>query len=154
MLTIHQVIQGDTDVAGKLSQQEVAKTLDFCFHSLAGENGSSVEYKSGGNGVDEALSPGQIRLLDTIRSRWEEYRETSAGESLHARLTRIADENVNQGTDEFGADVINGLTPRLQRGSLGLTVASGEAHLEVGTSQSVGNLNGHKELSPAVTVLQ
>jgi hypothetical protein len=99
------------------------------------------------------LSPDQIRLLDTIRGRWEEYRKTSNSAYVQMYLTRIADENINRGTDEFGTDIINGLTPRLERGSLGLKVPSAEACPPVRTERSVSNLDGYKEVGQVVLAL-
>jgi hypothetical protein len=157
---MYQVIQGDTDVSGKLSQLEVSKTLDFCFSALANEDGShkqqvgqnDAEVVSGKVDVNTVLSPDQIRLLDTIRGRWEQFQDQP--ESARVQMqTRITQQNINRALEEFGADVINGLTPRLQRGCLGLTVPSTEARPIVSMSHKVGGLDSDQEVHHAVAQL-
>ncbi|KAI9649720.1 hypothetical protein NHQ30_002301 [Ciborinia camelliae] len=117
------IIQGTTDIAGKLSQTEVSKTVDFCFHafvpvSLADKQNlldkmselgirdpsylNDEEYARGAAELESILSPEQMHIMHTIRAR---------------QMLRSED---TLNIDTFGTDVIDGLSPNLVTGSLGL----------------------------------
>ncbi|KAI1372125.1 hypothetical protein F4677DRAFT_274912 [Hypoxylon crocopeplum] len=118
------IIQGAVDVTGKLSQAEVSKTVDFCFHAfvpvpqeekeallkkmteLGIEDLSQVEdnetFAKGLAELEGLLSPEQMRIMHAIRAR---------------QMLRSED---TLNIDNFGTDVIDGLSPNLVTGALGL----------------------------------
>ncbi|KAL9607854.1 MAG: hypothetical protein Q9167_007277 [Letrouitia subvulpina] len=110
------IIQGAADTNNKLTQEEISKTVDFCFGAFApaasdqreavlkkvddlGVSGNTLE---GRKELEAALSPEELRILETIQAR---------------QMLRMEDiTNI----DSFGLDVIDGLTPNLKTGDLGL----------------------------------
>jgi flavine halogenase len=116
------IIQGSTDVTGKLSQSEVSETIDFCFKAfipvslaekqaivqrmeqlgIADPSTSNEAYDRGVKELKSILSPEQMRIMHTIRAR---------------QMLRSED-TLNM--DNFGTDVIDNLSPNLVTGSLGL----------------------------------
>ena len=119
------VIQGTADTGGKLTQEELTKTLDFClnaFEPVGPEETESVMKKLGANqdsingittstgeGISqkaevdpEGLNPDELRILKSIRAR--------------QMLRR--DDAMN--LESFGSDTIDGLAPVMRRGTLGL----------------------------------
>ncbi len=114
------VIQGtaDADVGGKLTQDEVVKTVDFCllaFKDTSPEERQKVLDKVAAiNGTVsddkanlEKLTEDELKILNHIRAK---------------QMLRFEDTfNLNH----FGSDAIDGLVPNLKRGSLGL-VAQGK----------------------------
>ncbi|KAG6999547.1 hypothetical protein G7Y79_00034g069700 [Physcia stellaris] len=131
------IIQGtaDTNVNGKLSQEELSNTVDFCLNAfehhapekhqavlkkmetavfndgaqnapslaVTSEKEAKVQEK---NIVDpEGLSPDEVKILNTIRAR---------------QMLRVQD---TMSIKSFTTDTINGLSPLVQRGSLGLRKA-------------------------------
>ena len=114
------VIQGtaDADVGGKLTQDEVVKTVDFClnaFKETSPEERQRVLDKvaalNGVTGSDaksdlEKLSEDELKVLNHIRAK---------------QMLRMEDSfNLNH----FGSDAIDGLAPNLKTGSLGLVPKS------------------------------
>ena len=121
------VIQGtvDADVKGELSQTEISKSIDFCFSAFAhvpvdqkeavtekmrslgldGATPDDAKTKEALEELEKTLSPEELRIMHTIRAR---------------QMVR-AEDSLN--IDNFSVDVINGMRPHLQRGSLGLTTA-------------------------------
>ena len=125
-------------MSGKLSQEEVSKTVDFClkaFEHHAPEKHEAVLKKMEtamlANNVEaptapatttaeakvekkaiadpEGLSPDEMRILNTIRARQMMRREDTLN------------------IDNFGKDAINGWVPLMKRGSLGLQRAGAQA---------------------------
>lgn len=114
------IIQGTADVGGKLTQDELSKTIDFClgaFQHTAPEERDAVMKKIEAQQneakkesdleakakVDpEGLSPQEMQVLKTIRAR---------------QMLRTEDV-IN--IDSFGTDTIDGFAPRIKRGELGL----------------------------------
>lgn len=112
------VIQGtaDADVGGKLTQDEVVKTVNFCLNAfketspeerqkvldkVAAINGTAT-VGAGENQALEKLSEEELKILDHIRAK---------------QMLRLEDTfNLNH----FGSDAIDGLAPNLKTGSLGL----------------------------------
>lgn len=112
-------------MTGKLSQEEVSKTVDFCFHAfvpvplaekeavlekmeqlgISDPNVSDDKFNQGVAELQGLLSPEQMRIMHTIRAR---------------QMLRSED---TLNIDNFGTDVINGLSPNLVRGDLGLVEA-------------------------------
>jgi flavine halogenase len=112
-------------VNGKLTQAEVSKTLDFClnaFQDVSPEVHEAVLQKVDGidpntkeKGKFEVnLTEEEQRVLKSIRARQMLRKE----DILHI--------------NNFSADAIDGFTPKLKRGSLGLIkampIAAGERH--------------------------
>lgn len=118
LLTCFVVIQGtaDADVSGKLTHEEVVKTVDFCLHAFEAtspeERQKVLEKVAAINGASstvpddkanlEKLTEDELKILNHIRAK---------------QMLRFEDTlNLNH----FGSDAIAGLTPNLKRGSLGL----------------------------------
>ena len=117
-LTCFIVIQGtaDADVGGKLTHDEVVKTVDFCLNAfketspeerqkvldkVAAINGTATV--GAGEKQDlEKLTEDELKILNHIRAK---------------QMLRMEDTfNLNH----FGSDAIDGLAPNLKTGSLGL----------------------------------
>ncbi|KAL6713243.1 hypothetical protein ACLMJK_009364 [Lecanora helva] len=125
------IIQGTADVHGKLTQEEVSKTVDFCLNAFqhhAPEKQEAVLKKMEtamlANNVEapttvstpktdaeiqekavvdpEGLSPDEMSILNTIRARQMLRREDTLS------------------IDSFSNSAINGFMPIVKRGSLGL----------------------------------
>ncbi|MCJ1268835.1 hypothetical protein MMC22_008723 [Lobaria immixta] len=123
------IIQGDSDINGKLSQEEVCKTVDFCFQAFqpAGEEEKKKVLKklgavsleqddSAGNAnkprktvemVEANLTEDETRILNTIRAR------------QMLRSEDIMD------VENLAAYIIDGRRINLEHGSLGLARATG-----------------------------
>lgn len=117
------VIQGTADVKGQFSQEEVSKTVVFCFRAFRpispddreailqkmaafGINDVTFETKAKLDGFEAALTSDELQILNTIRGR---------------KMLRSEDSlNINKLT--FGN--INGLRLNLKRGDLGLVAAT------------------------------
>ncbi|MCJ1434801.1 hypothetical protein MMC27_004171 [Xylographa pallens] len=114
------IIQGtaDADVGGKLTHEEVVKTVDFClnaFKETSPEERQRVFDKvaaiNGTTGSDskadlEKLDEDELKILNHIRAK---------------QMLRMEDTfNLNH----FGSDAIDGLAPHLKTGSLGLVPKS------------------------------
>ncbi|KAK8116963.1 FAD/NAD(P)-binding domain-containing protein [Apiospora kogelbergensis] len=108
------IIQGTADqAAGKLTQSELNKTLEFCanaFKPVASDEACAQAVEklnsSGDNGASldrSGLTQDQIDALDHVRAR---------------KMMRTED---TMNIDSFGTDAIGNLAPRLVRGSLGLS---------------------------------
>ena len=110
------VIQGsaDIDVGGKLTQEKVSKTVEFCFNAFAHvtpDQRQAVLDKLNSVKDDpstetkqdlEKLTDDELAILRTIRAR---------------QMMRTEDAI---GIDTFSNDPIDGLLPRLVTGKLGL----------------------------------
>lgn len=114
------IIQGTADVSGKLTQDELSKTIDFCLNAFQHHDSDQRdamikklqahenEAKMQGNVQAKAeldpdsLSPEEMQVLKTIRAR---------------QMLRTEDV-IN--IDSFGTDTIDGFAPRIKRGELGL----------------------------------
>lgn len=114
------IIQGTADVGGKLTQNELSKTIDFClnaFQHTAPEERDAVIKKIEAQESEakkesdleakaqvdpDGLSPEEMKVLKTIRAR---------------QMLRTEDV-IN--IDSFGTDTIDGFAPRIKRGELGL----------------------------------
>ena len=111
---------------GKLTQAEISKTVDFCFHAFqptAPKEREAVLRKLEGMGLNDSgsahakteqdveelqalLSPDELRVLNTIRAR---------------QMVRSED---TLNIESFSSDVIDGMAAHLQRGDLGLVKAT------------------------------
>lgn len=123
------IIQGASDISGKLSQEEVCKTVDFCFKAFhpAGEEerkkvlkkleAVSLEQEDATGNADKPkttvqmleanLSEDETRILNTIRAR-----------------QMLKSEDI-MNIESPGADVLDGRRINLKRGSLGLVRPTG-----------------------------
>ncbi|KAK8006929.1 hypothetical protein PG989_000919 [Apiospora arundinis] len=115
------IIQGRTEM-GQLSQAEISKTVDFCFSSFAPVDKDEKEvvlakmkevgiedpsignekYQQGIKELETLLSPEQMTIVHSLRGR----QMLKSSEWLDL--------------EDFGSDVIDGLTPKMVRGELGL----------------------------------
>ncbi|KAB5566225.1 O-methyltransferase [Coniochaeta sp. 2T2.1] len=117
------IIQGTADVSGKLSQAEISQTLGFCLGAFAPvdvaeknallekmrtlaivdpEDLTDEKYNKALTELQSVLTPEQLRILHTIRAR---------------QMLR-PDDMLN--IDSIGSDIIDGLSPNLVTGQLGL----------------------------------
>ena len=121
MTNIPPVIQGGGVTSDSVTQDEISKTVDFCFQAFkpaAREQREAVMKKvesiSGPNGalskeadeeLQKALSPDELQILNTMRAR---------------QMVRQED-IVN--IENFSSDAIDGMVPNLKTGSLTLVRA-------------------------------
>ncbi|PLB45829.1 FAD/NAD(P)-binding domain-containing protein [Aspergillus steynii IBT 23096] len=108
------IIQGTVkDSNSKLTQFELARTVDFCAHafsdpkipqqvSLLKKLRGLISQGENADALQKSLSPEELETLNGIRSR---------------QMIRM--EDVLR-IDNFGHDVIDGMKPNLKRGALGL----------------------------------
>ena len=115
------VIQGANATSGELTQAEISKTVDFCFHAFepaSREQREAVMRKVEGisspdgttkkqsdEELQKALSSDELRILNTMRAR---------------QMIRSED-IVN--IENFNSDPIDGMVPNMKRGDLGLVKA-------------------------------
>ncbi|KAK3297914.1 O-methyltransferase-domain-containing protein [Chaetomium fimeti] len=121
------VIQGtvDADPTGKLSQNEVATTVEFCFKAFSHvtpEQKEAVVNKLKSLGVtgqeadnDDAI----VKVLGEIEKNLT-LEEAQVLDILRSRRM-IREDGFNM--DSFTLDAIDGLAPRMERGNLGLAKA-------------------------------
>ncbi|KAH9210135.1 hypothetical protein DL95DRAFT_526475 [Leptodontidium sp. 2 PMI_412] len=126
------IIQGTADVHGKLTQEEVSKTVEFCLKAFAPVDAAKrdavmkrvEDLKISGIAKDpkelEAyLSPEEMHILNTVRAR---------------EMVRSED-TVN--IDTFTSDIIDGRAVSMVHGSLGLISAQEAAKNVVKKSDDV-----------------
>lgn len=131
------VIQGTSDLNGKLTQAEICKTVDFCVNAFrpvdeAAKNAvlkklenMTLEQnsKAGSNPkqtvemLEATLTEDEMRILNTIRGR---------------QMLRSED-TIN--IDNLAADVIDGKRINLERGNLGLVAPSATESVKGTTSE-------------------
>lgn len=106
------VIQGTTEAGGKLTKEEIARSVDFCTKVIA-----KVENVKNPSSFDET-KPGGARAAIA-----------PAGESdvCNEAIRKILRTNRVMDLDTFKADVINGMAPNMERGHLGLVMATAAA---------------------------
>jgi hypothetical protein len=122
---ISTVIQGAVDVDKSLTQAEIAQTIEFCvqafgtaspkeqdavMHKLTAINDLTRTPEDARQQLDANLSADERRILTTIQAR---------------QIIRTED---TMNIDNLTLDVIDGMVPNLQRGSLGLTRYVPTAH--------------------------
>lgn len=118
------VIQGtaDADVGGKLTHDEVAKTVDFCLNAfketspeerkkvldkVATINGTTSIHPEAKQDL-EKLTEDELAILNNIRAK---------------QMLRMED---TFSLNHFGSDAINGFAPNLKTGNLGLVAKATE----------------------------
>ncbi|KAL9118590.1 MAG: hypothetical protein Q9187_004861 [Circinaria calcarea] len=120
------IIQGSADTSAKLTQEEISKTVDFCFRAfqptvpeareavlkklegITVNDSSSTDPKTKENieALQTTLTPDELRILNTIRVR---------------QMMRSED---MMNIDSFGTDAVDGMAANLKRGDLGLVKAT------------------------------
>ena len=112
------VIQGtaDADVGGKLTHDEVVKTVNFCLHAFKDtspeERQKVLEKVAAINGASSTISDDKANLEKLTKDELKILNHIRAKQMLRFEDTF----NLNH----FGSDAIDGLAPNLKRGSLGL----------------------------------
>ncbi|OAA56183.1 Tryptophan halogenase [Niveomyces insectorum RCEF 264] len=127
------IIQGTADVHGKLTQEEVSKTVDFCLNAFSRPvdaamrdavlkrvedlkiSGAARSHKE----LEAYLTPDELNILNTV----------------HAREMVRSEDTLN--IDTFTSDVIDGRALNMVRGSLGLISAEEAAKKVVKKSADV-----------------
>ncbi|KAJ5834675.1 FAD/NAD(P)-binding domain-containing protein [Penicillium robsamsonii] len=108
------VIQGTVEVGGRLTKEEVARSVDFCTKVIAKvEEGGclstlALEEDNRGSELGAAAPAGASRTDDRV----------NAAIMKIVRIHRVLD------LKNFSADVINGMAPSMDRGHLGLVTAT------------------------------
>ncbi|KAL9114361.1 MAG: hypothetical protein Q9187_007493 [Circinaria calcarea] len=120
------IIQGSADTSAILTQREISKTVDFCFRAFqptvpeareavlkklegitVNDSGSTdPKTKENIEALQTALTPDELRILNTIRAR---------------QMMRSED---MMNIDSFGTDAVDGMAANLKRGDLGLVKAT------------------------------
>ncbi|KAL8703500.1 MAG: hypothetical protein Q9201_003310 [Fulgogasparrea decipioides] len=132
------IIQGTADVGGKLNQEELSNTVDFCLNAFENHDAAKheallkkLETSTVQTGVEaaatpadaaketriqekaevdpEGLSPDELRILKTIRAR---------------QMLRTEDA---MNIDNFATDAIDGFAPIVKRGALTLAYVGSRA---------------------------
>ncbi|KAG7291125.1 hypothetical protein NEMBOFW57_001135 [Staphylotrichum longicolle] len=114
------IIQGlaDADVGGKLTQNLVEKTVEFCFHAFDDVAPDAREKVLG------KLNPDRIETQEDLERLNED--ELVMLRTIRARQILRTEDFMN--IDNFSQDAVDGFVPRLIRGNLGLAkVASRNA---------------------------
>ena len=125
------VIQGtaDADVGGKLTHDEVVKTVDFCmlaFKETSPEERQKVLDKVASiNGASLAISDDKANL--------EKLTEDELKILNHIRAKQMLRFEDTLNLNHFGSDAIDGLAPNLKRGSLGLVPQGKDAVSKLST---------------------
>ncbi len=120
------VIQGTADVSNKLSQYELAQTLDFCASAFDHTQPEEKEYV-----LQKVMSNGGSIMDDKLKEVADAYQKSLSTEELrvinHIRARSMIDTKSTFDLDNFGTDVINGMRVNLQRGNLGLVIINNGA---------------------------
>ncbi|KAK3681626.1 hypothetical protein B0T22DRAFT_502187 [Podospora appendiculata] len=119
------IIQGiaDADVGGKLTQNLISKSVEFCFHAF--------------EDISPAARQAVLDKLDRVKADPSAAGETAADleqlsadelailRTIRARQMLRTDDSMN--IDSFASDVIDGFVPRLIRGQLGVSKVQSRA---------------------------
>ncbi|KAG6355157.1 hypothetical protein INS49_004238 [Diaporthe citri] len=138
------IIQGtvDADAHGKLSQNEISKTVEFCFKAFAHvsfEEKEALVNKLKQLGLDgDVYDEKNRKALEELESKLTPE-EQSILKTLQGRRMVRPEDSLN--IDNFTTDSIDGLAPRLERGRLGLTAAK-KASVKYTAHDSLSFLNG------------
>lgn len=117
-LLICVVIQGtaDADVGGKLTHEEVVKTVDFCLHAY---KETSPEERQAVLDKVAKLNGSKASVLDE-KANLERLTEDEMKILNHIRAKQMLRFEDTLNLNHYGADAIHGLAPNLKTGSLGL----------------------------------
>ncbi|KAK5989787.1 Flavin-dependent halogenase aclH [Cladobotryum mycophilum] len=150
------IIQGqvDADVKGKLTQAEISKTVEFCFKAFAHvsfEEKEALVNKLKALGLDgDAYDESNRQALDELEKKLTPE-EQSILQTLKGRRMVRPEDSLN--IDNFTLDSIDGLAPRLERGSLGLATAK-KAQVKYTAPDKLSFLNGEARAAAAKKSLQ
>lgn len=138
------IIQGqaDADTKGKLTQVEISKTVEFCFKAFAHvsfEEKEALVKKLKALGHDgDAQDEANSKALDEIEKQLTPEERTILTTLKGRRMVRPED---SLNIDNFLLDSIDGLSPRMERGKLGLQPAK-RAEVRFTDHDSLSYLNG------------
>jgi len=146
------IIQGqaDADTKNSLTQNEISKTLEFCFKAFAHvsfEEKEALVNKLKTLGLDgDAYDENNRKQLDEFEKKLTPE-EQSILKTLKGRRMVRPEDSLN--IDNFTVDSIDGLAPRLERGQLGLAPAK-KAAVKFTTHDKLSFLNGEARAAKAV----
>lgn len=118
MLIISIVIQGtaDADVSGKLTHEQVIKTVDFCLEAY---KETSPEQRKAVLDKVATITEGNKGVLDE-KANLEQLTEDELKILNHIRAKQMLRFEDTLNLDHYGGDAIDGLVPNLKHGKLGL----------------------------------
>lgn len=127
------VIQGTADVKGDLTQAELSKTVDFCLNAFADtepEERAAVLRKVDGTGVETNGTNGDASMTGankhTVNQDSLTEDELRVLKTIRARQMLRTEDTLN--LDNWSSEVINGYSPNVRRGALGLNKAPEPEH--------------------------
>ena len=125
-----------------MSQNEISKTVEFCFKAFAHvsfEEKEALVNKLKQLGLDgDVYDDNNRKALEELESKLTPE-EQSILKTLQGRRMVRPEDSLN--IDNFTTDSIDGLAPRLERGRLGLTAAK-KASVKYTAHDSLSFLNG------------
>lgn len=123
------IIQGASDINGKLSQEEVSKTVDFClkaFQPAGEEEKKKVLKKLEAVSLEQDDSAGNAnkprKTIEMLEANLTED-EMRILNIIHARQMLRSEDTMN--IENLAADIIDSRRINLEHGSLGLAKATG-----------------------------
>lgn len=132
-LTIHPVIQGtaDADVSGKLTHEQVVKTVDFCLEAY---KETTPEARAAVLSKVATITEGNAGIIDE-KANLEKLSEDELKILNHIRAKQMLRFEDTLNLNHYGADAIDGLVPNLKTGKLSLVPEGGKrlSKLEVPT---------------------
>ena len=143
------IIQGqaDADTKGNLTQVEVSKTVEFCFKAFAHvsfEEKEALVKKLKALGHDgDAYDEANSKALDEIEKQLTPEERTILTTLKGRRMIRPED---SLNIDNFLLDSIDGLSPRLEKGNLGLQAAK-RAEVRFTNHDPLSYLNGEAKIA-------
>ncbi|KAL8734599.1 MAG: hypothetical protein Q9181_003151 [Wetmoreana brouardii] len=125
------IIQGTADVGGKLNQEELSNTVDFCLnafeHHDAGKHEAllkKLESSTVQTGVEAAVTPDDAAKETRIQEKAEVDPEGLSPDELRILKTIRARQMLRtedaMNIDNFATDAIDGFAPIIKRGALTL----------------------------------
>lgn len=117
-LTSHVVVEGtaDADVGGKLTHEEVVRTVDFCLHAF---KETSLEERQKVLEKVVAIN-GDSSTVPDDRANLEKLIEDELKILHHIRAKQMLRFEDTLNLNHFGTDAIDGLAPNLRKDALGL----------------------------------
>ncbi|KAJ5369519.1 FAD/NAD(P)-binding domain-containing protein [Penicillium cosmopolitanum] len=111
------VIQGTVEISGRLTKEEVARSVEFCTRVIAKvEEGGCLSTLA----LDENLPGSELGAAAPAGATRTDDRVDAAMMKI-VRIHRVLD------LQNFSADVVNGMAPSMDRGHLGLVMATSAA---------------------------
>lgn len=114
------IIQGTADVGGKLTQDELNKTIDFCLNAFQHHDAESREAMISKMKAheEEAKLQGEVEAKAEIDPDSLTPEEMQVLKTIRARQMLRTEDVIN--IDSFSGDAIDGFAPRIKHGELGL----------------------------------